>query len=182
MDNNLSNEQLAAQLLASAKGQVIANDGSKLLLDRMHDMFDADDLVKIKNFTNRKIGWVYCDKKSTRIEQPNEFTRRVWQGEQKARVIDAGKSVIIPGWEAYVALNRFYEDWAVNDMHDERGAHVLSSTMQAEFLDKAFGGVQDINNLNAEPEVVDVKKEVEDDLGLSDGGKESEKSAATKKK
>lgn len=181
MDNNLSNKELEAQLLASAKGQAVASDGSKLLLDKMHDLFDADDLVKIKNFTNHKIGWVYCDRKLTRIEQPNEFTRRVWQGDQKARVLDAGKTIIIPGWEAYVALNRFYEDWAINDKGDDRGTYVLSPSMQTEFLDKAFAGVQDINDLNAEPEVVDVKKEVEDDLGLSDG-KEAKKPTSSKKK
>lgn len=177
--DNLTNEQLAAQALAAAQGQVIANDGSKLLLDRMHDLFDADDLVKIKNFTNRKIVWVYCDKKGTVIEQPNEFTRRVTQGPQKARVLEPGKSVVIPGWEAYVALNRFYEDWAINDKDDMRGAHVLSGTMQQEFLDKAYVGIYDVNAIEEEP--VDVKKEVEDDLGLSDG-KETKQSATTSKK
>lgn len=177
--DNLTNEQLAAQALAAAQGQVIANDGSKLLIDRMHDLFDADDLVKIKNFTDRKIVWVYCDKKTTRIEQPNEFTRRVWQGEQKARVLEPGKSVVIPGWEAYVALSRFYEDWAIKDENDERGAHVLSGTMQQEFLGKAYLGIYDVNSIEEEP--VDVKKEVEDDLGLSDG-KETKQSATTSKK
>ena len=43
--------------------------------------------------------------------------------------------------------------------------------MQQEFLSQAFGGKVDINDLNAEP-VVDVKKEVEDDLGLTDGKEE----------
>lgn len=181
MDYNLSKEELEAQLLASAQGQAVANSGSKLLLDRMHDLFDADDLVKIKNFTNHRIGWVYCDKKLTRIEQPNEYTRRVWQGEQKARVLDAGKSVIIPGWEAFVALNRFYQEWCNEAYPDMSGSYVLSGNLQQEFLDKAFGGVQDINDLNAEP-VVDVKKEVEDDLGLSDGKEEAEKPSSSKKK
>lgn len=180
MDNNLSNKELEAQLLASAKGQIVANDGSKLLIDRMHDLFDADDLVKVKNFTDHKIGWVYCDKRTTRVEQPNEFTRRVWQGEQKARVVDAGKSVIIPGWEAYVALNRFYQDWCYESYPGMSGSYVLSATLQSAFLDKAFGGVQDINDLNNEP-VVDVKKEVEDDLGLTDG-KEVKQSSSSKKK
>ena len=53
--------------------------------------------------------------------------------------------------------------------------------MQQEFLSQAFGGKVDINDLNAEP-VVDVKKEVEDDLGLTDGKEEPQKSATTKKK
>ena len=53
--------------------------------------------------------------------------------------------------------------------------------MQEEFLNQAFGGKVDINDLNSEP-VVDVKKEVEDDLGLSDGKEEPQKPATTKKK
>lgn len=177
---NLSAKELEAQLLNQAKGSVVANDGAKLLTDRLHDRFGADDLVKIKNFTKRNIGWVYCDKTQTRIEQPNEFTRRVWQGEQKARVVQPGKSIIIPGWEAFVALNRFYEDWATNEKADSKVSYVLSGTMQEEFLSLAYGGKVDINDLNAEP-VVDVKKEVEDDLGLSDG-KEAEKPSKSQKK
>lgn len=181
MDNNVSNKDFEAQLLAQAQGQAVANDGAKLLTDRLHDLFGADDLVKVNNFTKRIIGWVYCDKTGTHVEQPNEFTRRVTQGPQKARSINPGKSIIIPGWEAFVAFNRFYEDWATNEKADSKVSYVLSGVMQQEFLDKAFGGIVDINDLNAEP-VVDVKKEVEDDLGLTDGKEKPQKSATTKKK
>lgn len=181
MDNNVSNKDFEAQLLAQAQGQAVANDGAKLLTDRLHDLFGADDLVKVNNFTKRIIGWVYCDKTGTHVEQPNEFTRRVTQGPQKARSINPGKSIIVPGWEAFVAFNRFYEDWATHEKADSKVSYVLSGVMQQEFLDKAFGGIVDINDLNAEP-VVDVKKEVEDDLGLTDGKEEPQKSATTKKK
>ena len=181
MDNNLSTKDFEAQLLAQAQGQSVANDGAKLLVDRLHDLFGADDLVKVNNFTKRIIGWVYCDKSGIRIEQPNEFTRRVWQGPQKARSVEPGKSIIIPGWEAFVALSRFYEDWATHEKADSKVSYVLSGTMQEEFLKQAFSGKVDINDLNAEPEV-DVKKEVEDDLGLSDGKEEPQEPATTKKK
>lgn len=181
MDNNVSNKEFEAQLLAQAQGQTVANDGAKLLTDRLHDLFGADDLVKVNNFTKRIIGWVYCDKTGTHVEQPNEFTRRVTQGPQKARSINPGKSIIVPGWEAFVAFNRFYEDWATHEKADSKVSYVLSGTMQEEFLNKAFGGKVDINDLNAEP-VVDVKKEVEDDLGLTDGKEEPQKSATTKTK
>lgn len=181
MDNNVSNKEFEAQLLAQAQGQTVANDGAKLLVDRLHDLFGADDLVKVKNFTKRIIGWVYCDKAGTRVEQPNEFTRRVWQGQQKARSVNPGKSIIIPGWEAFVALNRFYEDWAVHEKANSKVSYVLSGIMQEEFLSQAFGGKVDINDLNSEP-VVDVKKEVEDDLGLTDGKEKPRKSATTKTK
>ena len=181
MDNNLSSKDFEAQLLAQAQGQAVANDGAKLLVDRLHDLFGGDDLVRVNNFTKRIIGWVYCDKKNTRVEQPNEFTRRVWQGPQKARSVNPGKSIVIPGWEAFVALSRFYEDWATHEKADSKVSYVLSGTMQQEFLDQAFGGTVDYNDLNTEPEV-DVKKEVEDDLGLSDGKEEPQEPATTKKK
>jgi hypothetical protein len=181
MDNKVSNKEFEAQLLAQAQGQTVANDGAKLLTDRLHDLFGGDDLVKINNFTKRIIGWVYCDRKGTRVEQPNEFTRRVTQGPQKARSVNPGKSIVIPGWEAFVALNRFYEDWAKHEKADSKVSYVLSGVMQQEFLGKAFGGIVDVDDLNAEP-VVDVKKEVEDDLGLTDGKEEPQKSATTKKK
>lgn len=178
--DNAQLEQLEKQALAQAQGNLEVSDGTKLLLDRLHKLFDADDLVKIKNFTNHPIVWVYCNRKNTKIEQPDEYTRRVQQGEQKARSLASGASITIPGWEAYVALNRFYEDWAVNDKGDTRGSYVLSVNLQKEFLDKAYVGTFDINDLNSEP-AVDVKKEVEDDLGLSDGKEAGQSSKAAKK-
>ena len=165
---NLDNLNFEEQLLAGSNAT--AADGSKkLMVDVLHDKFGADALVKIKNFTTRKTGWVYSDRTPVdnggtfRIEQPNEFTRRVWQGEQKVRVLDPGKTVIVPGWEAYVGLVRFYKQYIAEEFSGKMAVMMNSPVEQQKFIDQAFAGIYDPN----EPEEkVDVKKEVENDLGL----------------
>jgi hypothetical protein len=162
----------AEQLLeAQLKASMVSNDTSsdynsgskKLLIDLLYDKFGADDLVKIKNFTDKPTGWVYSDKKSLKIEQPNEFTRRVWQGEQKTRVLKAGETVIVPGWEAYVGLNRFFNQYIQDNFPGELSIRMNSPIEHEKFVKKAFAGIYDPN----EPEETkDVKAEVEDDLGL----------------
>lgn len=161
MANN-DNRDFEEQLLAGST-PTTADGSKKLMVDLLHDKFGADDLVKIKNFTKNKTGWVYSDQKSLRIEQPNEFTRRVWQGEQKVRVLEPGQTVIVPGWEAYVGLVRFYKQYISETYPNEFGVKMNAPKDQADFVDKAFVGVYDPN----EPEEkVDVKAEVENDLGL----------------
>lgn len=159
-----------AQLLAGSTPTT--GDGSKkLMVDLLHDKFGADALVKIKNFTKKKTGWVYSDRTPVesggtfRVEQPNEFTRRVWQGKQKVRVLEPGKTVIVPGWEAYVGLVRFYKQYIADEFPNEFAVRMNSPKDQNDFISKAFLGVYDPN----EPEEkVDVKAEVENDLGLVD--------------
>ena len=158
------------QLLAGSSPS--ATDGSKkLMVDLLHERFGADELVKIKNFTKKKTGWVYSDRKPVeqggtfKVEQPNEFTRRVWQGEQKVRVLNPGQTVIVPGWEAYVGLVRFYKQYIGEEYSGKMGVMMNSPKEQNDFIDKAFMGVYDPNEPEEEK---DVKKEVEKDLGLVD--------------
>lgn len=158
----MDNKDFEAQLL-SGSTPTSADGSKKMMVDLLHEKFGADDLVKIKNFTKRKTGWVYSDHKTLKIEQPNEFTRRVWQGQQKVRVLEAGKTIVVPGWEAYVGLVRFYKQYIAEEHSGKMGVMMNSPQDQAEFIEKAFVGVYDPN----EPEETkDVKKEVEDDLGL----------------
>ena len=159
---NLDNLNFEEQLLAGSNAT--AADGSKkLMVDLLHDKFGADDLVKVKNFTKHKTGWVYSDQRTLRVEQPNEFTRRVWQGQQKVRVLEPGQTVIVPGWEAYVGMVRFYKQYIAEEFSGKMGVMMNSPVEQQKFIDQAFAGIYDPN----EPgEKVDVKKEVENDLGL----------------
>ena len=153
-----------AQLLAGSTPS--DTDGSKkLMVDLLHERFGADDLVKIKNFTKKVTGWVYSDHKTFKLEQPNEFTRRVWQGEQKTRVLEPGKTVIVPGWEAYVGLVRFYKQYIAEEHSGKMGVMMNSPKEQNDFVSKAFVGIYDPNEPEEEK---DVKKEVEKDLGLVD--------------
>lgn len=159
-NNNI--KDFEAQLL-SGSTPTTGDSSKKLMVDILHDKFGADDLVKIKNFTKRPTGWVYSDQKTLRVEQPNEFTRRVWQGQQKVRVLEPGQTVIVPGWEAYVGLVRFYKQYIAEEFSGKMGVMMNSPVEQQKFIDQAFAGIYDPN----EPEEkVDVKKEVENDLGL----------------
>lgn len=171
MADKISNKEFEESLLAGSQPTGASSGSKKVLLDLLHERFGADDLVKIKNFTGTKTGWVYSDKKGVKIEQPNEFTRRVWQGAQKARVLEAGKTVIVPGWEAYIALVRFYKQW----VQESGDTPMMSSpTKQAEFVEKACLGVIDPNDLGVEAPVAEatkdeIKAEVDKDLGLAKG-------------
>ena len=159
------NKSFEEQLLAGSTGSAGVDGSKKLMVDLLHDKFGADDLVKIKNFTKRKTGWVYSDHKTLKVEQPNEFTRRVWQGEQKVRVLDPGQTVIVPGWEAYVGLVRFFKQYIAEEFSGKMGVMMNSPKEQMDFIDKAFVGIYDPNEPEEEK---DVKKEVEKDLGLVD--------------
>lgn len=177
----MDNKDFEAQLLAGSTPS--SADGSKkLMVDLLHEKFGADALVKIKNFTKRKTGWVYSDRTPVenggtfRIEQPNEFTRRVWQGKQKVRVLEPGQVVIVPGWEAYVGLVRFFKQYVSEEFSGKMSVMMNSPQAQSEFIEKAYMGLYDPN----EPEVkVDAKKEVENDLGLVDA-KDKPKEKASK--
>ena len=156
---------LEERLRAEMSPAPVANGSKKLLIDQLYDSFGADDLVKIKNFTSKPIGWVYADRRETRVEQVNEFTRRVYQGGQKIRTLEAGKTIIVPGWEAYVGLQTFFAQYVQDEYPGELAVRMNSPEEQAKFIRKAFIGVYDPN----EPEEVkDVKAEVENDLGLVD--------------
>lgn len=163
---SLEQELLAGSSASNADGS------KKLMVDLLHERFDADDLVKIHNFTSRNTGWVYSDRRGLRIEQPNEFTRRVYQGEQKVRVLGPGETVVIPGWEAYVALVRFFKQYCSEEFSDALGVHMNSPKDQNEFIDKAFIGIYDPNEVE-EPK--SVKEEVESDLGLVEKTEETGK-------
>lgn len=172
----MNNKDFESQLLAGSAPS--SADGSKkLMVDLLHDKFGADELVKIKNFTKRKTGWVYSDHKSIRIEQPDEFTRRVWQGEQKVRILEPGKTVIVPGWEAYVGLVRFYKQYVAEEHHGNLGVMLNSPKDQEDFIRNAFVGVYDPNEAEEEK---DVKAEVEKDLGLA-SKKDSESKKSNEK-
>ena len=173
----MNNDNFEAELLASSGVGTVSTDGSKkLMVDLLHDTFGADDLVKIKNFTNKKTGWVYSDRRLLRVEQPNEFTRRVWQGEQKHRILNPGQTVIVPGWEAYIGLVRFFKQYVAEEYSGKMGVMMNSPQAQMDFISKAFVGIYDPNEAEVENDTkaevekdikkVDAKKEVEDDLGL----------------
>jgi hypothetical protein len=175
----INDKDFEAQLLAGSNATTAGDGSKKLMVEYLHDLFGADDLVKIKNFTARKTGWVYSDRRSVTVEQPNEFTRRVWQGQQKVRVVNPGDIVIVPGWEAYIGLVRFYKQYIAEEFGGKMSVMMNSPQSQAEFVSKAFVGVYDPN----EPEhEINVKEEVEKDLEKTEEPEKAEPAKSNAKK
>ncbi len=134
---------LEAELLAGARGVVSKKEG---LLERLAKEFAATDLVTIVNVLPERFGWVYTDPKETQIEQPNSSTKRINFGDPKTRILESGESKVIPGWEAYIALDRMWKMYAQQDI--EKISFVLQSADEMEnFLRKAYKGVFDPNTV-----------------------------------
>lgn len=135
---------LEAQLLQGARG---VQNNTENMLERLSKMFKSTDLVTIKNPFKTPFGWVYTDPGETTVEQPDTVTRRVNFGAPKARTLEVGESRTIPGWEAYIAIERMWKMHAQTD--PTQVAIVLTSKLEMDaFLNEAFVGVFDPNSVN----------------------------------
>lgn len=118
---------------------------AKTMREYLDDHFSGSDLVTIKNFMDVDTGWVFADPKKERIEQPDKSTRRVYHAEREAKILKAGQTITIPGWQAYVALSRMWKHYA-----QLQGAHtgttLLSVIEMSKFVDKAYLGIFDPNS------------------------------------
>lgn len=130
---------LEASLLQGARG---VQNSTENMLERLAKEFTATDLVTIKNILPDPFGWVYTDPKETTVEQPDSATRRVNFGAPKAHSLDVNATKTIPGWEAYIALERMWKAYAQLDI--EKISFVLTSSQEMDdFLRKAFVGIFD---------------------------------------
>jgi len=130
---------LESNLLQGARG---VQNSTENMLERLAKTFTATDLVTIKNILPEAFGWVYTDPKETVITQPDSATRRVEFGAPKAHTLEAGASRTIPGWEAYIALERMWKAYAQIDI--EKISFVLTSPQEMDaFLGKAYLGTFD---------------------------------------
>lgn len=167
MDNDITAEELLNKELGGQE-----NEGARMpLRERLQAMFRGDDLVRVKNFTTYKVGWVYSDPKDIEVEQPDKVTRRIngiGKGYQRARILKPGEIKIIPGWEAYVGLVRFFKDYVQHEFEGKslQGA-INSYEEQAKFIKKAYLGVYDPNEDTKEEEKKTAKEELDSDLGLT---------------
>lgn len=168
----MSNELTAEQLLQQQLNGNGSSDGvRRLFIERLHSKFRGDDIVTIKNPFDFDTGWVYADPRDMTITQPDKVTQRIegiGPGFQKARVLKAGKSIRIPGWEGYIAIDRFFKDWCQRTHQNSIAASMNSEPLQDEFFSKVYGGVYDPNADEVVEEKVAAKKELEEDLGLSE--------------
>lgn len=166
MENGLTAEQLLQQQLT---GNGTSDGIRRLFIERLHDKFRGDDIITVRNPFDFDTGWVYADPRDMKITQPDKVTQRVegiGPGFQKARVLKAGQSIRIPGWEGYIAIDRFFKDWCQRTHKSSIAASMNSEPLQEEFFNMVYGGVFDPNADDGVVEQVAAKKELEEDLGL----------------
>lgn len=147
--------------------------GGRMTIDEiLHTYFAPTDLVRIKNPFGFDTGWVFSDEKDIVIEQPSPETRRVYgigRQFQKTRILHAGESVVLQGWEAYIGLTRFFKQWAQIEYDPQS---INNMVLFRDFMKKVYDGIYDPNAGNKERVVSDETARValENDLGLTDGG------------
>ena len=170
-----SDAEMREQLLSGSSPEMnSANGGAggRLTIDEiLHTYFAPTDLVTIKNPFNFDTGWVYSDPKDIQIEQPSPETRRVYGiGREfaKTRILHAGESVVLQGWEAYVGLTRFFKQWAQIEKEPQA---MNNMEFFRDFMRKVYVGIYDPNaSLKTVETEVDARVALENDLGLTDGG------------
>jgi len=156
----------AEDLLKNARG--VSTD-SKTFREILHDEFKGTSLVTIKNILDVDFGYVYTDPEEENVEQPDTATKRVYFGEPKARVLKADEKVTIQGWEAYIALGKMWKEFAIAG--GNFGVTITSNQAMREFIEKAYLGIFDPNNVATAPSAPAKTKDTatkSDDLGFSE--------------
>lgn len=120
-----------------------SKSGSDNFLMYLANKFSSSNFIKIKNPFKHSTGWTYVDLREQVVEENKQKQiYRVTPGEGKMRVLEVGEEVVVPGWEAYIALNRLFNEYAQTT--GSSIITILNSTEEREkFLDKAFLGVLD---------------------------------------
>lgn len=162
MDSDRTNAAelaLQEQLLAGVQGNT--KQAGKIS-DQLREMFNPDEYVTVKNPFEHLTGWAYVDPAEEVNERPDKTTKRTTFGKPKTRVLQVGESIVIHGWEAYIALGRMFKEYAQSK--GENIIIVLSSQHEIEkFLEKAYGGVFDpnaqINAINAQSAAQAIKQQ-----------------------
>lgn len=141
---------LEQELLQGARG---VQNSTENMLERLAKEFTATDLVTIKNILPDPFGWVYTDPRETTITQPDTATKRVDFGDPKARTLEPGETKTIPGWEAYIALERMWKTYAQRDI--SQVGYILASVQEMDkFLAEAYQGTFDPDSVGgAKPDL-----------------------------
>lgn len=150
MDNQPTTDLNPEDLI---KDSTNISSSAKSMREYLDDHFSGSDLVTIKNFMDVDTGWVFADPKKERIEQPDKSTRRVYHADREAKVLKPGQTITIPGWQAYVALNRMWKHYA-QLQGAQTGVTLLSTVEMSKFVEKAYLGIFDPNSQST------VKKDV----------------------
>lgn len=146
MDSQAQQNDLltAEQLLKEAE---IAPAASVSLGEKLHSMFKRNDLVRVKNIDDKPSGYVFVNPDDEVVQMPDRATRRVTPGKPQAVVLQPGEVKVMYGWQAYIALDRLWKEYAQRRSSADQS--LISDDMaRDEFLDKSFLGLFDPNTTN----------------------------------
>lgn len=134
----------AEQLLKEAEITPVAGVS---MGEKLHSMFRRNDLVRIKNIDDKPSGYVFVNPDDELVERPDRATRRVTPGKPQAVVLQPGETKVVPGWQAYIALDRIWKEYAQRRSSAEQSL-ISDDVARDEFLDKSFLGLFDPNQVN----------------------------------
>lgn len=137
-------------------------------------MFRRNDLVRIKNIDDKPSGYVFVNPDDELVERPDRATRRVTPGKPQAVVLQSGETKVVPGWQAYIALDRMWKEYAQRRSSAERNM-ISDDAARDVFLDKSFLGVFDPNEVNEARPVRATAAMVADESRTAQGGTHDEK-------
>lgn len=141
--------ELLGEILSSVnpEAELSSPDGStrQTVKEMVMAYFKPTDLVKIRNPFRFDTGWAYSHPDDTKIEQDGAVTRRVWLGRPRTRLLHAGEEKIIPGWEAYIGIDRFYKQYCQTQHREELSVAMNSPYFFKKFMDSVYLGVFDPN-------------------------------------
>lgn len=166
----VSREDQINELLKGARG---TTGNSKSFRELLGDTFSGTKLVTIKNILPVEFGYVYTDPEDENEERPDSATRRVYFGEAKARMLEAGEIITIQGWEAYIALGNMWKEFAINHSGKQFNIVLLDMNAMRKFIDEAYLGLFDPNSKknkkdNGSKEALKSTSNAPEDLGFSD--------------
>ena len=174
-DTSAEDARLAAELLEGSIGEANVNAGGAggrlTIRESLMEYFSPTDLVVVKNPFTFHTGWVYSDPKDIRVEQPSAETRRVYgigREYAKTRILRSGAELVVPGWEAYVGLARFFKQWCQEQYKGNIDVAINNPATFKQFMKLVYGGKFDPNagkdsNVSADAAA---KAALERDLGL----------------
>lgn len=146
MDSQAQQNDLltAEQLLKEAE---IAPAASVSLGEKLHSMFKRNDLVRVKNIDDKPSGYVFVNPDDEVVQMPDRATRRVTPGKPQAVVLQPGEVKVMYGWQAYIALDRLWKEYAQRRSSADQSL-ISDDVARDEFLDKSFLGLFDPNTTN----------------------------------
>ena len=136
------NDLLTAEQLL--KETEITTTASMSMGEKLHSMFKRNDLVRIKNIDDKPSGYVFVNPDDEIVQMPNKATRRVIPGKPQAVVLQPDEIKVMYGWQAYIALDRLWKEYAQRRSTAEQSL-ISDDVARDKFLDKSFLGLFDPN-------------------------------------